>query len=216
MRPVSSMATDYCERERAVEAVNAPSSRQASALWQIWSSPLYRGATIAMFLSGLGTSAAAPQIVLFLVKEFDTPLPVAGLFYLTSLAAPIAGYFVGSYSDRTGGRLGLFRLCAIAGFLGWAGVALSSAAWMPFVISTLVLAFSGAAASQIFAAIHDNINKTPGEANESVVAIIRMALTAGWVIGPVLGAWLAAETSLRTMLWGTAICFLAQIVPLGT
>ena len=85
MRPVSSMATDYCERERAVEAVNAQSSRQASALRQIWSSPLYRGATLAMFLSGLGTSAAAPQIVLFLVKEFDTPLPVAGLFYLTSL-----------------------------------------------------------------------------------------------------------------------------------
>jgi SET family sugar efflux transporter-like MFS transporter len=169
-----------------------------------------------MFLSGLGTSAAAPQIVLFLVKEFGTPLSVAGLFYLTSLAAPIAGYLVGSYSDRTGGRLGLFRVCAIAGFLGWAGVALSSAAWMPFVISTLVLAFSGAAASQIFAAIHDDLNKTPDAANEGVVAIVRMALTAGWVVGPVLGAWLAAETSLRAMLWGTAICFLAQIVPLGT
>jgi len=36
------------------------------------------------------------------------------------------------------------------------------------------------------------------------------------VVGPVLGAWFAAETSLRAMLWGTAICFLAQIVPLGT
>jgi MFS transporter, SET family, sugar efflux transporter len=199
-----------------VEAVTVPSPRQASALRQVWASPLYRGATIALFLSGLGTSAAAPQIVLFLVKELGTPLPVAGLFYLTSLAAPIAGYLVGSYSDRTGGRLGLFRVCAIAGFLGWAGIALSSAAWMPFVISALALAFSGAAASQIFAAIHDDLNQTPDEANERVVAIVRMALTAGWVVGPVLGAWIAAETSLRAMLWGTALCFLAQIVPLGT
>src|SRR5258706_16414795 len=113
------------------------SSRSSGTFKQVWSSPLYRGATIAMFLSGLGTSAAAPQIVLFLVKELGTPLPVAGLFYLTSLAAPIAGYLVGSYSDRTGGRLGLFRVCAIAGFLGWAGIALASAAWMPFVINAL-------------------------------------------------------------------------------
>src|ERR1700692_1450324 len=143
-----------------VEAVTVPSPRQASALRQVWGSPLYRGATIALFLSGLGPSAAAPQIVLFLVKELGTPLPVAGLFYLTSLAAPIAGYLVGSYSDRTGGRLGLFRVCAIAGFLGWAGIALSSAAWMPFVISALALAFSGATASQIFAAIHDDLNQT--------------------------------------------------------
>ena len=199
-----------------MEAVNAPSSRQVSALWQVWSSPLYRGATLAMFLSGLGTSAAAPQIVLFLVRELGTPLPVAGLFYLTNLAAPAAGYFVGRLSDRSGRRLGLFRLCALAGFLGWAGVALSSAIWMPFVISALVLAFSGAAASQIFAAVHDDLGKSPDAANESVVAIVRMALTAGWVVGPVLGAWFAAETSLRALIWGTAICFLAQILPLGT
>jgi SET family sugar efflux transporter-like MFS transporter len=87
---------------------------------------------------------------------------------------------------------------------------------MPFVIATLVLAFSGAAASQIFAAIHDDLARTSDQANESVVAIVRMALTAGWVVGPVAGAWIAAATGLRGMLWGTAICCLAQIVPLGT
>ena len=54
-----------------------------------------------MFLSGLGASAAAPQIVLFLVKELGTPLPIAGLYYLTNLTAPIAGYLVGNHSDRT-------------------------------------------------------------------------------------------------------------------
>lgn len=198
--------------------MNTSSSRppeRPSTLRQISSVPLYRGATIATLLSGLGTSAAAPQIILYLVRELGTPLPVAGLYYLTSLAAPFAGYFIGRLSDRTGNRLGLFRLCALAGFLGWAGIALSSAAWMPFVISTFVLAFSGAAASQIFAAIHDELSKTPDEANESVVAIIRMALTAGWVIGPVIGAWFAAEIGLRALLWITAICSLAQIVPLG-
>jgi hypothetical protein len=33
-----------------------------SAARSVWASPLYRGATVALFLSGLGTSAAAPQI----------------------------------------------------------------------------------------------------------------------------------------------------------
>ena len=188
---------------------------QGSALRQTWSVSLYRGATIAMLLSGLGASAAAPQIVLFLVRELDTPLPLAGLYYLTSLAAPVAGFFIGRLSDRTGNRLGLFRLCVFAGFLGWGGIALSSAIWMPFVISTLVLAFSGAAASQIFAAVHDELNRTPDSANESIVAIIRMALTAGWVVGPVIGAWVGAEFGLRALLWLTAVLVLAQIVPMG-
>src|ERR1700690_3694551 len=90
-----------------------------SALRQVAASRLFLGATIAMFLSGLGASAAAPQIVLFLVKELGTPLPIAGLYYLTNLTAPIAGYLVGNHSDRTGERLILFRLCALAGFAGW-------------------------------------------------------------------------------------------------
>jgi SET family sugar efflux transporter-like MFS transporter len=183
---------------------------------ELLASPLYRGAALAMFLSGLGTSAAAPQIVLFLVRELGTSLPMAGLYYLTSLTAPVAGYLVGRYSDQTGGRLGLFRLCAIAGFVGWAGFAVSTQIWMPFVIGTVILAFSGAAASQVFAAVHDEIGKASSKSGDDVVAIIRMALTAGWVIGPALGAWLASETGLRPLFWATAICFLAQIIPLGT
>jgi len=190
--------------------------RPPSALKQVLGSQLYLGATIAMLLSGIGTSAAAPQIVLYLAREFAMPLPVAGLFYLTSLAAPVAGYLIGSYSDRTGNRLGLFRLCAVAGFLGWAGIAMAWHAWMPFAISTLVLGFSGAAASQLFAAVHDDLTRKPTPAAEDIVAIIRMALTAGWVVGPVIGAWLAAEVGIRIMFWGTALCFLAQIIPLGT
>jgi MFS transporter, SET family, sugar efflux transporter len=87
---------------------------------------------------------------------------------------------------------------------------------MPFLISALILPFSVAATSQLFAAVRDDLDQDPQGSSESVVAIIRMALTAGWVIGPVVGAWLAAATSLRAMLWMTALCALAQIIPLGT
>jgi SET family sugar efflux transporter-like MFS transporter len=196
-------------------ALDGPVAR-TSALRLTLVSPLYRGATIAVFLSALGFSAAAPQIALFLVNNLHASLTAAGLFYLTNLTAPVAGYLVGRRSDRTGRRLGLFRVCAVAGFVGWLAIACSTQLWMPYVVSAVIGAFGGAATSQLFAAVHDEQQAHPNASNDGVVALVRMALTGGWVIGPVAGSFLAAETSLRTMLVATAICTLVQVVPLGT
>jgi SET family sugar efflux transporter-like MFS transporter len=181
----------------------------------VLASPLYRGATIALFLSGLGTSAAAPQIALFLVNDLHVSLTTAGLYYLTNITAPVAGYFIGRRSDRTGGRLALFRLCALAGFAGGLAIALSTRAWMPFAINCVILAFAGGAGAQLFAAIHDELKATRNPAGDGVISIVRMALTAGWVIGPVCGSILAADVSLRALLAATACCTLAQVIPLG-
>ncbi|MFJ6197419.1 MFS transporter [Micromonospora sp. NPDC092111] len=187
-----------------------------SALRLTLTSPLYRGATIAVFLGAVGFSAAAPQIASFLVNDLGASLRAAGLFYLTSLTAPVAGYLIGRRSDRTGRRLGLFRWCAVLGFVGWIGIAYSTQLWMPYLISAVIGAFGGAATSQLFAAINDQLTARPNPHNDGVVAVVRMALTGGWVIGPAAGAFLAAHTSLRTMLVATALCTLAQIIPLGT
>jgi SET family sugar efflux transporter-like MFS transporter len=186
-----------------------------SALRVTLASPLYRGATVALFLSGLGMSAAAPQIALFLVNDLHVSLTTAGLYYLTNLTAPVAGYLIGARSDHTGNRLGLFRLCALVGFLGWLGIAFSTQAWMAFVISALVLAFAGAAGSQLFAVIHDDLRDTRSAVGDQVVSIVRMAVTAGWIVGPVMGSFLAAAVSPRAMLAATALCTLAQVIPLG-
>jgi MFS transporter, SET family, sugar efflux transporter len=142
-------------------------------------------------------------------------LPTAGLYYLTNITAPVAGYVIGARSDRSGTRLGLFRLCAVAGFLGWILMALANQVWMPFVISSLVLAFSGAAASQLFAAVHDHLHLTHSPVGDGVVSIVRMALTAGWIVGPVLGSLLATAAGPRAMFAATGLCTLAQIVPMG-
>ncbi|MFD7220099.1 MFS transporter [Streptomyces sp. NPDC059892] len=186
-----------------------------SALRTVWNSPLYRGATFALFLSGLGASAAAPQITLFLVDDLHVPLTTAGLYYLTSITAPVAGYLVGARSDRTGRRLGLFRLCALAGFLGWTAMAVSDQVWMPFVISAVVLAFAGAAGSQLFAAVHDELRAGAGSVGDGIVSIVRMAMTAGWIVGPVAGSLLATAAGPRAMLVATGLCTLAQVVPMG-
>jgi SET family sugar efflux transporter-like MFS transporter len=186
-----------------------------SAMRSVWASPLYRGATIALFLSGLGTSAAAPQITLFLVNDLHVSLTTAGLYYLTNITAPLAGYLIGARSDRSGRRLGPFRLCALAGFVGWTAMAAANQVWMPFVISALVLAFAGAAGSQLFAAVHDDLQATDSVVGDGVISIVRMALTAGWIIGPVAGSLLSAAAGPRAMLLATGLCTLAQIAPMG-
>lgn len=195
-------------------ATAGPTARP-SALRRTFGSPLYRGATISVFLSAIGFSAAAPQIALFLVDDLGASLAVAGLFYLTQLTAPVAGYLVGRRSDRTGRRLGLFRVCSVAGAIGWAAIACSPQLWMPFAIAALIGGFGSAATSQLFAAVHDGLKADDGRNDDGIVSVVRMALTAGWVIGPVAGAFLAAQTSLRAVLLATAACTLAQIVPLG-
>ncbi len=58
---------------------------------------------------------------------------------------------------------------------------------MPFVISAVVLGFAGAAGSQLFAAVHDDLQATASPVGDGVVSIVRMALTAGWIVGPVVG-----------------------------
>ncbi|MFE4834553.1 MFS transporter [Arthrobacter sp. NPDC056691] len=191
-------------------------TRSPSALRVVLATPLYRGATLALFFSGLGFSAAAPQIARFIVDELGGSLTVAGLYYLTNLTALAGGYFVGRRSDQTGRRLGPFRFCAMAGFLGWLGIAFSTQLWMPFAISALVLAFAGAATSQLFAAIHDELQANPSPAGDGIVSYVRMSLTLGWVVGPVAGTFLGAQLGLRAMLVATAICTLAQLLPLGT
>jgi len=65
----------------------------------------------------------------------------------------------------------------------------------------------------LFAALSDHL-KTHHD-GEGVIAIVRMALTAGWVIGPVLGSFLAASVGYHSMLFVIAACNLAQIIPLG-
>src|ERR1700722_9907447 len=197
----------------ALAAGEAATTR--SAVRSVWASPLYRGATVTLFLSGLGTSAAAPQITLFLVNDLHVSLTTAGLFYLTNITAPLGGYLIGTRSDRSGKRLGLFRWCALAGFLGWVAMALADQGWMAFVISAVVLAFSGAAGSQLFAAVHDDLQATASPVADGVISIVRMALTAGWVVGPVLGSILATAAGSRVMLAATGACALAQIFPMG-
>lgn len=189
--------------------------RGGSAIGVVLRSRFYRSALVALFLSGIGVSSVTPQLTLYLVTELGATLPQAGLYYLTNLAAPFAGYLIGQLSDRRSDRLVLFRVCAVAGAAGWTAMALAQQVWQPFLISVLALSVGGAAMGQLFAACRDELSHHPTGVDNQVIALVRMAFTAGWVIGPVVGSWFGSAAGLRPMLLATAACVLLQIVPLG-
>ncbi|MDX6264359.1 MAG: transporter, family, sugar efflux transporter [Kribbellaceae bacterium] len=189
--------------------------RSESALGIVFRSRVYRGAFLALLIAGIGMSAATPQFTLFLVRELHTPLPVAGLYYVTNLAAPVAGYFVGRLSDRTPERLLWFRICALVGTVGWLAMAAANTIWLPFVISTVALSVSGGSMAQLFAACRDELSRHPTKADNRVVATVRMAFVIGWIIGPVAGSWFGGQFGLRALLLATAVCVFAQMIPLG-
>lgn len=184
-----------------------------SALQVIWRSRFYRAAVVSLFLAGIGISAANPQLTLFFVNDLGSSLGVAGLFYLTNLAAPVVGFLVGRWSDQRPDRLSLFRIGGIIGTVGWVAMALSTHIWMPFVISVVALSFAGAASAQIYAAVRDELNRAPTGADNRVVTTVRMAFTLGWIVGPVLGSWFGTAFGLRALLVLSGVLMLAQLAP---
>ncbi|MEJ6906691.1 hypothetical protein V3592_45935, partial [Bradyrhizobium japonicum] len=116
----------------------------------IWRSRFLRSACAALFISGIGVSATTPQMTLFLVNDLEASVPVAGLYYLVNLAAPLAGYWLGSLSDRQPDRLRLYRICALVGGLGWLAMGLATAVWMSFVIGALALSVAGGSMGLLF------------------------------------------------------------------
>ncbi len=182
----------------------------------LWRTPFLRAACISLFVAGIGASSTMPQMTLYLVRELHIPIQAAGLYYLVNLTAPVAGFLVGTLSERLTNRLFLYRACAVIAALGWAAMALADRPWMPFLIGAFVLSFGGGAMGQLFAATRDELSRHPSPADNRIVSAVRMSFTAGWIVGPVAGSWFGAAFGLRALLLANAACLVAQLIPLGT
>ena len=192
----------------------AVATRPNSTLGLVLRSGLYRRATASLFFGGLGISVAMPQLSLFLVQELNASLPVAGLFFLTNLTAPVLGFLVGRWSDRLTDRLSLFRLGAVVGLVGWVALAFTTEVWMAFAINLTVLGFAGATGSLIFAAVRDQLTHAPTGADNRVMSTVRLGFSLGFMTGPLLGSVLGGVVGLRLTLIAAGVCTLLQALPL--
>src|SRR5829696_510667 len=189
-------------------------TRSSSTLGLVVGSRLYRRAMVSLFLAGLGISIAMPQLSLFLVQDLHASLPVAGLFFLTNLAAPVLGFVVGRWSDRLTDRLSLFKLGAVVGLVGWVAMAFTTEVSMAFLVNLTVLGFAGATGSLIFAAVRDELTHTPTGADNRVMSTVRLGFSVGFMTGPVLGSVLGGVAGLRLTLIAAGVCTLLQAVPM--
>ena len=189
-------------------------TRSSSTLALVLRSPLYGRAMASLFFAGLGISIAIPQLSLFLVQDLHASLPVAGLFFLTNLAAPVLGFLVGKWSDRLTDRLSLFRLGAVVGLIGWVGMAFTTEVWMAFAINLTVLGFAGATGALIFAAVRDQLTHVPTGADNRVMSTVRLGFSLGFMTGPLLGSVIGGVAGLRVTLIAAGVCTLLQAAPM--
>ena len=143
-------------------------------------------------------------------------VPVAGLYYLVNLLAPfdrlLVGQPVGPADGPTGAvpdlRAGRRRRA------GWRWRSLPRSG-CPSSSARSALSISGGSMGQLFAAARDQLTSTATPNADRLIATLRMAFTAGWILGPVLGSWFGAQFGLRPLLIGAAALTAGQIVPLG-
>jgi SET family sugar efflux transporter-like MFS transporter len=189
-------------------------TRSSSTLGLVLRSRLYWRAMASLFFAGLGISIAIPQLSLFLVQDLDASLPVAGLFFLTNLAAPVLGFLVGKWSDRLTNRLTLFRVGALTGLVGWVAMAFTTEVWLAFVINLTVLGFAGATGALIFAAVRDQLTHEPTGADNRVMSTVRLGFSLGFMTGPLLGSVIGGVAGLRVTLVAAGVCTVLQALPL--
>jgi SET family sugar efflux transporter-like MFS transporter len=193
---------------------SAVTTRSQSAFTLIRRSPLYRRSMLSLFFAGLGMSIAMPQLSLFLVQDLHASLSVAGLFFLTNLAAPVLGFLVGRWSDRMTDRLSLFRIGALVGLAGWVVMGFTTQVWMAFAVNLTVLGFAGATGSLIFAAVRDQLTHAPTGADNRVMSTVRLGFSLGFMTGPLLGSVLGGVAGLRVTLVAAGVFTVLQAVPM--
>ena len=100
------------------------------------------------------------------------------------------------------------------GLPGWVGLALTSQAWLAFVINLTILGFSGATGALVFAAVRDQLTNAPTGADNRVMSTVRLGFSLGFLTGPLLGSVLGGWFGLRATLVVGGLCTLLQAAPM--
>lgn len=168
---------------------------------------------VAMLMSGFALSLSWPQMGLFLTQELHLSVRAAGLYYVTNLAAPVAGFLVGALSDRFDKRIPLAVGGSLLAAAGWTVIALWEQPWVPYVVNVVVLSLAGTSGGLLFTVARGYLERHPTPSRYGVLALLRISQAVGWITGPALGAWLATVAGLRETLLATAALSAVGVVP---
>jgi MFS transporter, SET family, sugar efflux transporter len=187
----------------------------ANPFVRVWSEKNYRGLSVLMLVAGVSVSSAIPLVTLFLTDVLGVGESAAGLFFLTSLGAPLINLYTGALSDRMESRVPLVRGIAIWLALGWALMGLSPNPALAFAVGVAFITFIGALNAQIFAVLRDVVERNGERREASVMSTVRTGYSFGWTLGPVLGSLVAGWAGYRVAFALTATLFLSALIPLA-
>lgn len=181
----------------------------------MWSKGDYRTLLVLMLVAGVSISSAIPLVTLFLTEGLGVGESVAGLFFLTSLGAPLINLYAGRLSDRMESRLPLVRGITVWLALGWALMALAPHPAAVFAVGVFFVGFVGALNALIFAVLRDAVERNGERREATVMSVVRTGYSFGWMLGPVIGSLVAGWAGYRAAFAVTAALFLPALVPLA-
>ncbi|MFD3401583.1 MFS transporter [Kribbella sp. NPDC058693] len=168
---------------------------------------------VAMLMSGFALSLSWPQMGLFLTQELHLSVRAAGMYYVTNLAAPVAGFLVGALSDRFDKPISLAVGGSLLAAAGWTVIAMWEQPWVPYVVNVVVLSLAGTSGGLLFTVARRYLERHPTPSRYGVLALLRISQAVGWITGPALGAWLATVAGLQETLLATAALAAVGVVP---
>lgn len=156
----------------------------------------YRRFGIALLLAGVASSCGMPLLPIYLATEVGIDLDQLGLITSTSIVGGLLGVALGRKSDLLRRRATLVGLLGIWLGLGWLVVMFSTSFWHAVLANMLLLSMSGALNAQIYACVNDTV-VSRGEGSQTLLtSALRTCFSAGYMLGPLLGAGIVASTNL--------------------
>lgn len=184
------------------------------ALSLVWQKHEYRSFWLSLFFIGIAASASTPLITLFLIKDLHVNPSFSGLFFLTALLGPVVSIFIGKFSDHIRSRLSLIKISIIWLAVGWGMMALAFQFWLAVGIGIVFFCVTSTLSAQIFAALREVMTRDTERYESTVSSTIRTAYSLGWILGPVVGSWLATAIGLRATFLLTSCFYLVSLLPL--
>ena len=151
----------------------------ANPFVKVWYEQDYRRLSVLMLVAGVAVSSAIPLVTLFLTEALGVSESAAGLFFLTSLGAPLINLYTGALSDRMKSRVPLVRGIAVWLALGWALMSLSPLPAMVVAVGVVFVTFIGALNAQIFAVLRDVVERNGERREASVMSTVRTGYSFG-------------------------------------
>lgn len=175
--------------------------------------PHFLPIAVATLMLGIALSFTMPYLSLFGVEEAAmSPWRLGVFMTVISASGVFASAAVGRLSDKTGRPRRWLVVSLVAAVLGYASLSVARGYSELLLIGVVLLGPGGASLSQIFAFGREALITDNAAQAEFASATLRTLLSAAWVFGPAVGAFVLAQAGFKGLFAFAAVSFAASAV----